>query len=128
MDIAQFRERFSQVNVLYVEDDDSLRKMSLEFFKEIFQNIDTACDGEEGLKRFKEKEYGLVLSDLNMPKMDGFEMLKQIHELNEKTVLVIMSGDDEEIDKKSSIHDAFLLKPVRFAEMIQTFESLQDKL
>ena len=128
LDTKQLQDIFSNLNVLYVEDDELLRNMSLEFFNIFFENIDIASDGEEGLERFQEKEYALVISDLNMPKINGYEMFKQIRKRNKNTVLIMMSGEEDGIEGGSDIYDAFLSKPVRFADIIQAFDSVKERL
>ncbi|MDO8455152.1 MAG: response regulator [Sulfurimonas sp.] len=124
----QLREDLSPICVLYVEDEEKIRDETLKFLKKIFSCVDSAINGEEGLKLFKEKEYRLVIADLKMPKMNGREMLSKIRELNENTVSIVMSASDSNIDMTTTVCDAYMNKPVEFMEFIKTLESLRNKL
>ena len=63
-----------------------------------------------------------------MPKMNGREMLKQIHELNKETVLIVVTASDSNIDVSETVCDFYLNKPVMFMEFVEALESLEDKL
>lgn len=66
--------------ILIIEDDKFLRELiSQKLIKEGY-DIDSAIDGEEGIKKIKEKKPELVLLDLILPGIDGFEVLTQMRE------------------------------------------------
>lgn len=65
--------------VLIVEDEESLRHVLVDRLSHLF-TIETASDGEEGLNKFKETEPDIVLADIIMPKMNGFQMVEKIRE------------------------------------------------
>ncbi len=90
-------------NVLVVEDDKFLRELiSQKLVKEGY-NISQAVDGEEGLKKIKEEKPDLVLLDLILPGIDGFEVLVRAKEEQEvaKIPVIILSnlGQKEDIEK-----------------------------
>jgi CheY-like chemotaxis protein len=126
--LQQLQNDLAAANVLYVEDEDEVRVMTLSFFNNIFKNIDSAVNGEEGLELFKKKPYSLVITDLNMPKIDGRDMLKQIRALDKDTVFIIMTASDSDVDASEIICDAYMNKPVRFLEFIETLEPLKEKI
>lgn len=126
--LQELRDSLVSINVLYVEDEDDLRKETFLFLKKIFANIDSASNGEEGLTLFKEKGYDLVISDLKMPKMNGREMLKLIHEINKNTSIIVMTASDSNIDASQTICDAYMNKPVVFTDFIEVIRTLQPKL
>lgn len=123
-DVEDLHKKFSNTKVLYVEDEEEVKDMSLKFFKNFFKDVDTASNGEEGLELFKNNNYALVISDLRMPKMDGREMLKQIDELDKDVVKVVITASDSNIDASTTICDAYMTKPIEFDEFIKTFKSL----
>jgi DNA-binding NarL/FixJ family response regulator len=84
----------SNLSLLIVEDSKSFNKKLLDMFTPYFKTIDTAFDGLEGLKLYKEKQYDLVLSDLEMPNMSGEEMIKEIKLINKKQHIVVLSSKD----------------------------------
>lgn len=61
--------------ILIIDDERAIRKTLSEILSFEGYKIDEAADGEEGLKRFSEKPFDLVLCDIKMPKLDGIEFL-----------------------------------------------------
>ncbi|MFO7719726.1 MAG: ATP-binding protein, partial [Gillisia sp.] len=67
-------------NILVVDDESSQLALSKELIKSVGMNCDTAADGEEALTKLAKREYDLVLTDIQMPKVDGFQLVKAIKE------------------------------------------------
>lgn len=111
----------NNLNVLYVEDDESLRAETATLFKMFFKNLDTANDGLLGLKAFNNDFYDLVISDVNMPNMNGIEMCKKIKEINPEQKTIIISAHDESnilMDLIRRGTNGFILKPMQLEELI----------
>src|SRR5690606_10421778 len=64
-------------DILMIDDEKAIRKTLTEILSFEGYKIDEASDGEEGLKRFKEKNYDVVLCDIKMPTIDGIEFLQK---------------------------------------------------
>jgi DNA-binding response OmpR family regulator len=101
--------------ILIVEDDTILRDLISQKLKKENYDIVEAVDGEEGLKKAKEKKPDIILLDLILPGIDGFGVLEQIKKDPEidKIPVVILSnlGQKEEIEKGMSLGAAdFLIK------------------
>ncbi len=79
-------------NILIIDDEKAIRKTLSEIL--IFEGykIDEAADGEEGLKKFSEKTFDLVLCDIKMPKLDGIEFLEKAREINADIPIIMISG------------------------------------
>jgi len=81
--------------VLVVEDDVDL----IGIYKEILElhefDVDTAANGEEGVKKFIEKKPSLVIMDGDMPILDGYQAFKQIKEIDANANVVIITGFSE---------------------------------
>jgi DNA-binding NtrC family response regulator len=81
--------------VLVVEDDVDL----IGIYKEILElhefDVDTAANGEEGVKKFIEKKPSLVIMDGDMPILDGYQAFKQIKEIDANANVVIVTGFSE---------------------------------
>ncbi|PHR58906.1 MAG: response regulator [Arcobacter sp.] len=109
------------LNVLYVEDDKDLREETTILFKMLFKDIDTAEDGEIGLDQYNQKSYDLVISDVNMPNMNGIDMCKKIREVNPEQKISIVSAHDESsilMDLIKAGADGFILKPMHMDDLI----------
>jgi len=101
--------------ILVVEDDTILRDLISQKLKKDNYEIVEAIDGEEGLKKAKEKKPDIILLDLILPGIDGFGVLEQIKKDPEiaKIPVVILSnlGQKEEIEKGMSLGATdFLIK------------------
>lgn len=101
--------------LLFVEDDrdtqDSMELMLGSDVKEFYQ----AYDGEEGLKLYKEKKPDIILTDVNMPLLDGLSMTEKIKEIDKNIPIIIMSAFDDRKTLLRAINigvDFFTLKPV----------------
>ena len=81
--------------VLVVEDDVDL----VGIYKEILElhdfDVETAMDGEEGVKKFTELKPSLVIMDGDMPVLDGYQAFKQIKEIDNNANVVIVTGFSE---------------------------------
>jgi DNA-binding response OmpR family regulator len=90
-------------NILVVEDDKILRELISQKLEKENYKISAAIDGEEGLKKVKEEKPDIVLLDLILPGIDGFEVLERIKqdpEINKIPVVILSNlGQKEEIEK-----------------------------
>ena len=80
MDIHEVRRWTSELNVLVVEDDQVLRASFQQLLSYLFAEVDAAVDGQDALDQLAEKNYDIVLTDLRMPRMSGFQLLQEIRQ------------------------------------------------
>ncbi|MGB2762366.1 MAG: response regulator [Minisyncoccales bacterium] len=89
--------------ILIVEDDKFLRELIVKKLSDEGYEVPSAIDGEEGVKKIKEDKPDLVLLDLILPGIDGFEVLSKIKkdsELSEIPVIILSNlGQKEDIEK-----------------------------
>ena len=81
--------------------------------------VDCAYDGEEALEKAKEKEYDLILLDVMLPKMDGFEVCQQIREFSEVPIVMLTAKGDD-MDKILGLDygaDDYITKPFNILEV-----------
>ncbi len=119
--IKDLHKYTNDLNVLYVEDDENLRNETETLFKMLFKNIDTAEDGRIGLQKFNENFYDLVISDVNMPNMNGIDMAKKIREINPEQKIIMISAHDEShilIDIIQAGANGFILKPMHMDDLV----------
>lgn len=75
----------------------------------------TAAHGEEGLKLFMEHAPDLVVTDINMPKMDGIEMARKIKAINSNAKLIVLSSRKDYVEQFKEIgYCAYMTKPFDF--------------
>ena len=97
----------------------------------IRENILEASNGEEALEVFEKEKIDVLLTDINMPFMDGIELLSRIHEAYPGTETVIFSGYDEFSYAKKAISygvSAYILKPVNPEEFEKVVGEINEKL
>ena len=118
--ILELRELSQGLTLLYVEDNEGLREKALRVLKKIFLHVISAKDGQEGLALSKENNPDIVITDINMPNMDGLEMIEKIKQLKPSVKFIITSAfDDKDYLFKSikiGVSD-YLKKPVKIDEL-----------
>ena len=126
-----------KMTVLFVEDHEELRADTTDILKNFFKSIDSCSNGKEALEKyidFKEKNkapYDIVLSDIQMPVMDGIELTKRIYEINPSQSIIILSAYDETKYLLSLINigiEQFIKKPIDYQELLVTFLNTSKKI
>ncbi|MFT3702354.1 MAG: sigma-54 dependent transcriptional regulator [Agriterribacter sp.] len=117
-------------NILIIDDEKAIRKTLGEILSYEGYKIDEAGDGEEGLKRFKEKNYDVVLCDIKMPKIDGLEFLDKAGEVNPDIPIIMISGHGTietavEAVKKGAYD--YVSKPPDLNRLLITIRNAMDK-
>ena len=82
--------------VLIVDDDTAVQTMLYKVIRSNGLESETASSGEEALERVKHRDYALILLDVNMHGMDGFEVVQQLRSRGVKTPIIIVSGRQED--------------------------------
>lgn len=117
-------------NILIIDDEKSIRKTLSEILSYEGYKIDEAGDGEEGLKKFTDKEYDVVLCDIKMPKMDGIEFLDKAKEVNTDVPVIMISGHgnvDTAVEAvKKGAYD-YISKPPDLNRLLITLRNALDK-
>jgi len=118
-------------SLLIVEDDSVARTITARMVALRFPEctIYSAADGKRGLQLFKEHTPDIVLTDINMPEMDGIEMARQIRLLSPGTTYIVLTayGDKGFLEQFKEIgFCAFLMKPVDFQELFATIEGCNE--
>lgn len=107
-------------NKILVVDDEKLIVKGIKFsLEQDGMTVDCAYDGEEALEYFKNNEYSLVLLDLMLPKIDGFEVCRQIRESSEVPIIMLTAKSDD-IDKIMGLEygaDDYVTKPFNILEV-----------
>lgn len=103
--------------VLIVDDNDIVRNTLCEYMLRIGFEIGVAKNGVEALKIFTSKIFDLVITDFQMPKMDGHLLACKIKKKRPKTEIIMISGDEEISSQVENVCDYFLEKPFNLKEM-----------
>ena len=106
--------------VLFVEDEETILDCMGIYFKRRFRDVYLAADGAEGLEKFREYRPDLVVTDIEMPKLDGLEMSKEIRKISPDTPIILTTAynEDAQVEEGKRIGiSAYLLKPVDYADL-----------
>ena len=106
-------KNFNKKNILVVDDDDDARLLISELLKDSKCNIITAKSGLEGLAKYINNNVDLVLLDINMPVMDGFETLLKLKEIDNNVEVIMCTSN---MDYSQIVYNAgaiaYLIKPI----------------
>ncbi|EQB39119.1 hypothetical protein M947_08130 [Sulfurimonas hongkongensis] len=134
MDKEQFDELIKstkKLNLLYVEDDKKARESTLNFLETFFLKIDTAVDGEQAFAKTELKEYDLIITDINMPKLNGIELIRKIRVVDTYIPILILSAHDDKDYFVQSIKygvDGYILKPVELEQFYTIISKVVKKI
>jgi len=113
--------------ILVVDDEQNMRtglKDNLEF--EGYE-VDTANDGEEGLKKILVNNYALIILDVMMPKKSGFDVCKETRKNGITTPIILLTAKGEEIDKVVGLEigaDDYVTKPFSLRELLARVKAI----
>ncbi|MEA3227863.1 MAG: response regulator [Campylobacterota bacterium] len=127
LNIKKIIKHTSHLTLLYVEDNKATQENSLFVFNEFFNKIILAVNGQDGIEKFKNNEIDLIITDINMPILNGLDMIQKIKEINDDVPTLILSAHNEASFFLDSIKigvDGYLLKPID----INQFVGILDKV
>jgi two-component system cell cycle response regulator DivK len=108
--------------ILLVEDNEMNRDMlSRRLIKKGFE-VEMAVDGEEGYSKGKSSDYTIILMDMSLPKMDGWEITQKLRADGIKTPIIALTAHALESDKKKCMDagcDEFETKPVELPRLLE---------
>ena len=114
-------------NILVVEDDKNLRKLITTYLQRNKYNTYEATNGEEALNVLDQSYIDLIVSDIMMPKMDGYELIKSLREAKYDVPILIITAKSEIEDKKEGFllgADDYMVKPIEIEEMLLRIQVL----
>jgi len=111
-------DALKQLTLLYVEDEDIARLSIGSFLRRYVGTLLLASNGSEGLQLYQEHRPAVVITDLEMPVMNGMEMIRRIRELNHSIPIIITTAYDDDAHYCPDA-DLTILKPISFMELLQ---------
>ncbi|MCM3292757.1 response regulator transcription factor [Paenibacillus sp. MER 180] len=112
--------------ILVVEDDQEIRELIKQFLMTQHYSVEVASDGIEGMKQFNKQSFDLILLDVMMPNLNGFEVAKMIR--GESNVpIILLTALEEEQDQLKGFDlgiDDYITKPFSFHVLIRRVEAV----
>jgi DNA-binding response OmpR family regulator len=121
----------ARYSLLYVEDEKLIRNVVVEFLQEYFKEIYEAENGVEALNLYKEKKPDIIITDIQMPKMDGLKLCQRIRSDDKTTPIIIISAysNQEYLLKAVELNLVkYLIKPVSEEQFFEAIELCFDRI
>jgi len=115
-----------ELRVLIIDDDTRIRALLYERLTNQGFEVDEASNGEEGLNNSLNNSYDMILTDVNLPKMDGLELIKKIREEKDTPIMVLTENNEEFIRIQSFENgvDDYVTKPFNPEEIILRIKAI----
>ena len=107
---------FKNIKILFVEDEDSVRINAISYLKRLFEEVYEAKDAFEAFEIIESKKPHIIITDINMPKINGLEMIRKIREKNLDTNIIVLSAFTQTSYLLEAIELGlvkYLVKPIR---------------
>ena len=108
------------MRILYIEDEQELSDIVCAGLRKCSYSVDAVYNGEEALEFYKAYDYDVIVLDLNLPVIDGLEVLRQIRQKDDKAKILILSARNAVEDRVKGLNmgaNDYLTKPFDFLEL-----------
>ena len=115
------------MKILVVEDEKDLNKIITKYLKKSNYSVDSAYNGEEALDYINVGEYDVIILDIMMPKMNGYDFIKQIRRDKNNVAVLMLTAKDSLEDKVKGLDlgaDDYLVKPFEFDELLARIRAM----
>ena len=109
------KEEYKNIKVLYVEDDDIARENGVEYLENFFDKVFEASNAVKALQLYEQYKPQIIITDIQMPKINGLEFIKQIRQKDKKTQVIVITAfcNQEYLLKAIELQLVkYLIKPV----------------
>ena len=130
IDIGIYCPESVKVRVLFVEDEPALSKLGKLYLERLNAEVQCASNGAEALAIAKENMFDLILTDIEMPQMDGLEATKKLRELGYTGKIAAATGRTRPEDRQACLEagcDLYIPKPYKIDDLRSLFESLREE-
>lgn len=115
---------FKDYTLLVIEDDTEFGILLQDILNEDFKKVYYAKNATEALNIYKALKPNIILSDINLPKMDGYELSKIILDDNPNQSIILMTAHINHYNKKAQNNIKCLVKPIQIESLYKNFEEI----
>ncbi len=115
------------VSVLLIEDEKKIADTLAKGLRELDYNVDIAYDGKIGLRLFESAKFDLVITDINLPGINGYDLSKHIRSVNQHIPIIMLTAlgsTDDKVEGFDSGADDYIVKPFEFKELLMRIRAL----
>ena len=119
------------LSILLAEDDKDLNMLTGAYLKQAGYDVISVYNGLDALKAFNEQKIDIILSDIMMPLCDGYELARQVREINTQIPIIFMSARDDKPSKQLGYKvgvDDYITKPFDFDELVLKISAIARRL
>jgi YesN/AraC family two-component response regulator len=137
VDIKELVQYSKKLNVLYVEDDKDFAANTVEILEVFFSNVKLEVNGKNALEEYikfnkiNDNYYDLVITDIQMPKMNGLELTKSIYNYNSSQTIIVISAHNESHYLLEFVNigiEYFIVKPFDIEEIMNVLYKSSKKI
>ena len=124
-------ERLKNKTILLIEDEKIIRDIIASMLKFFFKEVYTAIDGIDGLDTYETYLPDIIITDLKMPNMCGFELIDELQKRSSTAFMVIVSAHTDTELLMNAIHhdvDRYIIKPVTEEQLFEIFSAYLEKI
>jgi len=129
-DLESVIQYTKQLKLLYVEDNADTRDATMVVLEEFFDDIVIANDGADGFEKFNTNDINLIITDINMPQLNGIEMSKKIRKYDKDISILILSAYNESeyfVDSIKLGVEGYLIKPIYIEQFVAVLKRVVQK-
>jgi two-component system, OmpR family, response regulator VanR len=127
----KFKKKLAKLKLVYIEDDDEIREYIKEFFERYLTQIYCAKDAETGIELYKKYRPHLLIVDINLPKQNGLQFIKNIRKRDKETKVVISTAYTNREFMLEAIElqiTRYLVKPLTSDDLFKVLEKVMEEL
>ncbi len=124
-------EKFKLFTILYIEDDEGVRTVNSRFLTRMFNELYEAKDGEEGYNLYKKYHPDIILTDINMPKLDGITLSKKIRKEDKNTKIIVSTAFSDKSYLLEAIElnlEKYIIKPLTSRNLLPALNKAVESL
>lgn len=113
--------------ILLIEDEKKIADTLARGLVELDYHVETAYDGKIGLRKFESGHFNLIITDINLPGLNGYDLCKQIRSVNQHIPIIMLTAlnaMDDKIEGFDAGADDYLVKPFEFKELLVRIRAL----
>ncbi|RLA81090.1 MAG: DNA-binding response regulator [Epsilonproteobacteria bacterium] len=130
--------QIENIDILVAEDEDELREYLVEYLQIFFKHVYSASSGDKAYKLYLSKKPDIILTDINMPNLDGLSMVSKIRLQDSDTKIIVMSAysDTDKLLQAVELNlIKYLIKPIDFQvlkellfDLVRIIEEIPNKI
>lgn len=124
-------EQFKLFTILYIEDDEGVRTINSRFLSRMFNELYEAKDGQEGYELYKKHHPDIILTDINMPRLDGITLAKKIRKEDKNTKIIVSTAFSDKSYLLEAIElnlEKYIIKPLTSRNLLPALNKAVESL